>query len=195
MVFSRQEDWSGLPFPFLGDLPNPGLKPTSPALAGRFFTTEPPGKFPSKVFKHDLIWLNLHCFNIFLKCAQLCPTLCDPRTIARQAPLSMGILQARVLQWIAFPSPGDPPNPGIKPRSPALLADSLPAEPRGKPKNTGVGSLSLLQGIFPTQESNQGLLHCRWILYQLPGKPFLKTGTSKVFKIFFMILLKSKKIF
>ena len=49
----------------------------------------------------------------------------------------------------------------------ALLADSLPAEPQGKPKNTGVGSISLLQGIFPTQESNQGLLHCRWILYQL----------------------------
>ena len=34
-------------------------------------------------------------------------------------------------------------------------------------QNTGVGSLSLLQGIFPTQESNWGLLHCRWILYQL----------------------------
>ena len=48
----------------------------------------------------------------------------------------------------------------------ALLVDSLPAEPQGKPKNTGVGSISLLQ-IFPTQESNQGLLHCRWILYQL----------------------------
>ena len=37
-----------------------------------------------------------------------------------------------------FPSPGDLPNPGIKPRSPALQADSLPAEPQGKPKNTGV---------------------------------------------------------
>ena len=45
--------------------------------------------------------------------------------------------------------------------------DSLPAEPQGKPKNTGVGSLSLLQGIFPTQESSQGLLHYRWVLYQL----------------------------
>ena len=42
-------------------------------------------------------------------------------------------------------------------------------------QNTGVGSLSLLQGIFPTQESNQGLLHCRRILYQLShrGSPFL----------------------
>ena len=65
-----------------------------------------------------------------------------------------------------FPSPGDLPNPGIEPRSPALQADSL-TEPLGKPKNTGVGSLFLLQGIFPTQKSNWGLLHCRQILYPL----------------------------
>ena len=47
MGFSRQEYWSGLPFPSPGDLSNPGIKPASPvasALAGRFFTTEPPGK-------------------------------------------------------------------------------------------------------------------------------------------------------
>ena len=49
-----------------------------------------------------------------------------------------------------WPSPRDLPNPGVKPRSPALQADSLPAEPPGKPKNTGVASLSLLQWIFPT---------------------------------------------
>ena len=46
-------------------------------------------------------------------------------------------------------------------------SNSLPAEPPGKPKNTCVGNLSLLQQIFPTQESNQGLLHCRRILYQV----------------------------
>ena len=68
---------------------------------------------------------------------------------------------------LSCPSPGDLPNPGIKPGSPTLQADSLPTEPPGKPKNTGVGSLSLLQGIFPTQKLNQGLLHCRRILYQL----------------------------
>ena len=55
----------------------------------------------------------------------------------------------------------------MEPRSPALQADSLPSEPQGKPKITGEGSLSLLQGIFPTQELNRGLLHCRQILYQL----------------------------
>ena len=67
----------------------------------------------------------------------------------------------------SFPFPEDLPNLGIKPRSPALQVNSLPAEPQGKPKNTGVGRLSLLQRIFPTQEWNQGVLHCRWILYQL----------------------------
>ena len=51
--------------------------------------------------------------------------------------------------------------------NPALQPDSLPAGPQGKPRNTGVGSLSPLQGIFPTQELNQGLLHCRRVLYQL----------------------------
>jgi len=45
--------------------------------------------------------------------------------------------------------------------------DSLRSELPGKPKNTGVGSLSLLQQIFLTQESNWGLLHYRWALYQL----------------------------
>ena len=62
-----------------------------------------------------------------------------------------------------FPSPGHRPNTGIKPRSPTLQAVCLPVEPQGKPKNTGMGNLSLLQRIFPTQD----LLHCRWILYQL----------------------------
>ena len=81
-----------------------------------------------------------------------------------------------------FPSPGDLPNLGMEPRSPALQADSLPAKPQGKPKNTEASSLSLLQGIFLTQESNQGLLHCRWILYQLSyqGGPNKVQGTSKM---------------
>ena len=45
-----------------------------------------------------------------------------------------GILQAGILEWVTFPSPGDLPNPGIEPRSPALQADSLPAEPKGSPR-------------------------------------------------------------
>ena len=69
-----------------------------------------------------------------------------------QAPLSMGILQARILEWVAMSSSRDLPNLGIEPSSSTLPEDSLPSEPPGKSKNTGVGSLSLLQWIFPTQE-------------------------------------------
>ena len=71
------------------------------------------------------------------------------------------------------PPPGDLPNPAIEPRSPTLQAVSLLSEPSGKPKNTRVGSLSFLWGIFLTQKLNQGLLHCRQILYHLsyPGSP------------------------
>ena len=59
------------------------------------------------------------------------PTLCW--TVACQAPLSMRILQARLLEGIAMP-PSRDPNPGIKPRSPALQVDSLLSESPGKPK-------------------------------------------------------------
>ena len=72
--------------------------------------------------------------------------------------------------WSGLPCPPPGrhlPNPGIESRSPAFQVDSLPSEPPWTPKNTGVGSLCLLQGIFPTQELNWGLLHCRRILYQL----------------------------
>ena len=98
---------------------------------------------------------------VCMKVAQLCPTLRPPWTYS-----------PRPEHWSGqtFPSPGNLPNPGIKPRTLTLQADSLPAEPQGKPKNTGVGSVSLLQGIFPTQGSNPGLSHCRRILYQLSRK-------------------------
>ena len=83
----------------------------------------------------------------------------------------------RILKWVAYSFSGGSSQPTIKPESPALQADSLPAELPGKPKNiqstefsrpeycTGQPFPSL--GIFPTQGSNPGLLHCRQILYQL----------------------------
>ena len=60
--------------------------------------------------------------------AQSCPTLCDPWTVARQAPLSMGFSRQEYWSALPFPSPGDLPDPGIKTRSPALQADSLPTK-------------------------------------------------------------------
>ena len=59
-------------------------------------------------------------------------TLVTPRTAARQAPLSMGFSRQEDWSGLPFPSPGDLPDPGIKPASPALQADSLPSEPPGK---------------------------------------------------------------
>ena len=99
-----------------------------------------------------------------VKVAQSCPTLCDPKDYTVHE-----ILQVRILEWVAFPfSRGlNFPNSGMEPRAPTLQADSLPVEPQRNPKNTGVGSLSLFQGIFLTQELNWGLIHCRLILYQL----------------------------
>ena len=56
-----------------------------------------------------------------------------PWTVAYQAPLSMEFSRQGYWSGLPFPSPGDLPNPGIKPRSPALQADALPSEPLGKP--------------------------------------------------------------
>ena len=85
-------------------------------------------------------------------------------TLACQPPLSIEFSRQEYRSALPFLSPGDLPDPGIEPGSPALQADSLPFEPPGKPENTGVGSLFLLQGIFLTQELNWNLLHCKRIL-------------------------------
>ena len=98
-----------------------------------------------------------------------------PWTVAHQAPLSIGFSRQEYQSGCHALLQGNLPNPGIKPRSPTLQVDSLPTEPPGKPKNTGVGSLSLLQGIFPTQGSNPGLLHYRRVLYQLSHKGSIRT--------------------
>ena len=57
----------------------------------------------------------------------------DPRTVARQAPLSMKFSRQEYWNGLPFPSPGDVPDPGIEPRSPTLQADALTSEPPGKP--------------------------------------------------------------
>ena len=106
------------------------------------------------------LFMDFH-MSVKVKVTQSCPTLCDPMEFSRN---TLG--QNTGVGW-PFPSPGDLPNPGFEPRSPALQVDSSLAEPQGTPKQTGVGSLTLLQWIFLTQEWNWGLLHCRQILYQL----------------------------
>ena len=107
-----------------------------------------------------------------VKVTQSCPALCDPMDYTVHE-----LLQARILEWVAIPfSRGSFQPRDQTPRSPALQSDSLPAEPQGKPKNTGVGSHFLLQGIFLTQGLNPGLLHCRQILHCLrhQGSPIIQ---------------------
>ena len=65
--------------------------------------------------------------------AQLCPTHCDPMTVAHQAPPFMEFSRQEHWSGLPFPSPGHLPNPGIEPRSPILQAGSLPSESPGKP--------------------------------------------------------------
>ena len=95
-----------------------------------------------------------------------------------------GFSRQKYWSELPCPPPGDLPNPGIKPRFPALQVDSLWSEPPEKSKNTGVGSLSLLQGNFLTQESNWGLLLLQTdsLLAELPGKPSkeLRRGKSGI---------------
>ena len=78
-----------------------------------------------------------------VKVTQSCPALCDPLDY-----IVHGISQARILEWVAFPSPGDLPNPGIEPRTPALQVDSLPAEPQGK--------ATFIADVLKTNQTMQG---------------------------------------
>ena len=88
----------------------------TPALVGGFFTTEPPVSVSHSVVPDsETPWIEAH-----------------------QAPLSMRFSKKGYWSGLPFPSPGDLPNPGIEPRSPALQADSLPAELQGKPPNYSV---------------------------------------------------------
>ena len=64
---------------------------------------------------------------------KLCLTLAAPWTVACQPPLSMGFYRQEYWSGLTFPSPGNLPDPGIKPGSPALQADSLSSDPPGKP--------------------------------------------------------------
>ena len=65
--------------------------------------------------------------------AQSCLTLCDPLDYSPPGSSSMEFSRQEYWCGLPFPSPGDLPNPGVEPRSPALHADSLPTEPQGKP--------------------------------------------------------------
>ena len=93
-----------------------------------------------------------------------------------------GILQARTLEWIAFPFSGDLPNPGIKPRNPTLQAASLAAEPQGKPKNTGVVAYPFSGGLpHPGIKPGSSALQVDSLPTELSGKLKSIHKNSKVY--------------
>ena len=73
----------------------------------------------------------LYLIGMCAKSLQSHSILCNPTECSPPGSSVHGILQTRTLGWLPFPSPGDLPDPGIEPRSPALQADSLPTEPPG----------------------------------------------------------------
>ena len=93
-----------------------------------------------------------------------------------------GILQARILEWVVVPFSRGSSNPGIEPRSPALQVDSSPSEPPGKPKNTGVGSLSLSPGCLhdPGIVPGSPALQVDSLSAELPGKPKGQVGWHQI---------------
>ena len=114
------------------------------------------------------------CTAVKVKVAQSSPTFCNPMHYAVH-----GILQARILEWVGFPFSRNLPNLGIELPHCRWILYQLS---QGKPKNTGMGNLSLLQWIFLTLESNRGHLYCRRILYQLSyeGSPWLWSSEKKL---------------
>ena len=70
-----------------------------------------------------------------MKATQSYPTLCDPMDCSLPSSSVHGILQSRILEWVAIAFSRGLLDPGIEPRSPALQADSLPFEPPGKPED------------------------------------------------------------
>ena len=134
------------------------------------FTTDK--NMNSNLITIDIITCGKGCM-----CVPLCCIVLSPSVVSNCLQLH-GLWPTRLLcpwrfsrqeYWsgLPCPPPGDLLNLGIELRSSAVWVDSLLSEPPGKPMSTGLCSLSLLQGIFLTQELNWGLLNCRRILYQL----------------------------
>ena len=86
---------------------------------------------PSTVELRNTLHVCMHAQSL-----QSCPTLCDPMDCCRPASSVHGILQAGILEWVAVPSSRGFPDPGFKPESPALLADSSPLSHQGSPRNS-----------------------------------------------------------
>ena len=97
MEFPRQEYWSGLPFPSLGNFPNLGIEPRSATLQADSLLSEPPGTFIKGYTAAATA-----AAAATAKLLQSCPTLCDPIDGSPPGSPIPGILQARTLEWVAI---------------------------------------------------------------------------------------------
>ena len=135
-------------------------------------------------FPPNLMYLNhslpcLEWVSEWVKVAQLCPTLCIPMDCSPAGSIFHGVLQARILEWVVIPfSRRSFPHRDWSQVS-RIGSEFLTISTTREAQEYWSSSLSLLQGIFPIQESNQGLLHCRQILYQLSyqGSPIIVNFT------------------
>ena len=182
-VVAREE--AGLPFPSPADLPNPGIEPGSPILQADSLPSEPPGKLlhilapllfllnnfselserphfglKSSVFQikqllgcEDFSFFSWHLQQQIEYTAFACPQLNDLGLFHTVDYMPLLRLGAQSCLTLCNPTDCNPPGSSVHGDSPG--------------QNTGVGCHALLQGIFPTEGSNPGLLHCRQILYHL----------------------------
>ena len=135
MGFSRQEYWSGLPFPSRGYLPNPGVKPRSPALQVDSLPSQTSGK-PTRDYIASCESSQNKRFVCMLRYFHCVWPFATLWTVACQAPLPMGFSRQEYWSGLSCSSPGDLPDPGIKPvapTAPALQAESLPPSHWGCP--------------------------------------------------------------
>ena len=113
--------------------------------------------------------------------AESCLLLETPRTIVRQAPLSMGFSRQECWSGLPFPSAGDLPHPGIEPRSPALQADSLPSELPGKPLRAMRSILCLKEGKVNESKSTKLItLFMSFLSYENCAETMRMLGKSQL---------------
>ena len=136
MEFSRQEYWSGVPFPTPGNLPDPGIEPASLALVGGFFTCSATWEAIRTYRKKQIrLWCKtlLNCkVKVKVKSLSRVQLFSTPWTVAHQTPLPMEFSRQEYWSGLPFPILGDLPDPGIEPASLYWQADSLPLAPPGK---------------------------------------------------------------
>ena len=127
-----------------------------------------PAGSPLNALSLALVGIFVLLLEVKVKVAQSCLILWDPMDYTVH-----GILQARTLQWVAFPFSRCSFQPGDPTQVSCIAGRFFISWAKGKPWNTGMGSLSLLQGIFPTQKSNQGspALQADSLPTELSGKP------------------------